>query len=248
MTEMTLEEARLRRQERRKLRRRRQMVLYGILIFVLVLAVIAVAVVRRQAEKPSAQAQTPQTPQQSVEDTLPENTENKALLALQNAELPDWVDVQIIPVNGAGRRGIALEDITAIVVHYVGNPGTTAQQNHDYYAQETTSVSSHFLIGLEGEIIQCVPLHEKSSATNERNRDTISIEVCHPDDSGVFTQESYASLVKLTALLCDLCGFDSGHVIRHYDVTGKVCPKQFVEDESAWAQFLSDVDEALAAE
>ena len=42
-------------------------------------------------------------------------------------------------------------------------------------------MSAHFLIGLEGEIIQCIPLNEKSSATNDRNRDTISIEVCHPD-------------------------------------------------------------------
>lgn len=244
MTEMTLEEARLRRQKRRKLRRRRQMVLYGILILVLALAVAVILWVNRTPESP----QLPQNGQAEPQAILPENVENKALLALQNAELPVWVDVQIVPVNGAGRRGVVLEDITAIVVHYVGNPGTTAQQNHDYYAQETTSVSSHFLIGLEGEVIQCVPLQEKSSATNDRNRDTISIEVCHPDDSGVFTQESYASLVKLTAWLCGLCGFDSGNVIRHYDVTGKICPKQFVEDESAWAQFLTDIDAALASE
>lgn len=164
---------------------------------------------------------------------------------LQNVSMPEWVDVQIIPVNGSGRRGLPLEDITAIVVHYVGNPGTSAQQNHDYFAQETTNVSSHFLVGLQGEILQCVPLNEKSSATNDRNRDTISIEVCHPDESGVFNRESYDALVKLTAWLCDLCGFDSHNVIRHYDVTGKVCPKQFVEDENAWTQFLADVDAAL---
>ena len=69
---------------------------------------------------------------------------------LQNVSMPEWVDVQIIPVNGSGRRGVPLEDITAIVVHYVGNPGTSAQQNHDYFAQETTNVSSHFLVGLQG--------------------------------------------------------------------------------------------------
>ena len=26
-------------------------------------------------------------------------------------------------------------------------------------------------------------------------------------------------------------------VIRHYDVTGKVCPKPFVDDEKAWKEF-----------
>ena len=86
-----------------------------------------------------------------------------------------------------------------------------------------------------------MPLKEKSSATNERNRDTISIEVCHPDESGVFTQESYDSLVRLTAWLCDHFNLDRSRVIRHYDVTGKLCPLHFVEDEAAWAQFLADV-------
>jgi N-acetylmuramoyl-L-alanine amidase CwlA len=31
-------------------------------------------------------------------------------------------------------------------------------------------------------------------------------------------------------------------VIRHYDVTGKDCPKYFVEHEDAWTQFKEDVE------
>ena len=154
---------------------------------------------------------------------------------------PRWVDKQIIEINGAGRRGEKLEAVNDIVIHYVGNPGTTAQQNRDYYDQPDTPVSSHFVIGLDGEAIQCVPLTEKSSATNERNRDTISIEVCHPDETGQFTQASYDSLVRLTAWLCDEFGLDRGDVIRHYDVTGKLCPLYFVEHPEAWEQFLQDV-------
>ena len=103
---------------------------------------------------------------------------------------PRWVDKQIIEINGAGRRGEKLEAVNDIVIHYVGNPGTTAQQNHDFYDQPTTTVSSHFLIGLDGEIIQCIPLDEKSSASNDRNIDTLSIEVCHPDETGKFNQAS----------------------------------------------------------
>ena len=34
-------------------------------------------------------------------------------------------------------------------------------------------------------------------------------------------------------------------VIRHYDVTGKICPKYFVEHENAWKQFRKDVKKAL---
>ena len=154
---------------------------------------------------------------------------------------PDWVDQQIIKVDGDSRRGVMLEGVKNIVVHYVGNPGTTAQQNRDYYANPSSEVSSHFVIGLKGEIIQCIPLHEKSSASNHRNKDTISIEVCHPDESGKFTDASYQSLVKLTAWLLDVCDLDSNDVIRHYDITGKQCPLYFVTHEDKWEQFRQEI-------
>lgn len=154
---------------------------------------------------------------------------------------PYWVDKQIISINGSGRRGEKLSGVKDIAIHYVGNPGTTAQQNHDFYDQPETTVSSHFLIGMDGEVIQCIPMDEKSSATNDRNLDTLSIEVCHPDSTGKFTQESYDALVKLTAWLCDYCDIGREHVIRHYDVTGKPCPLYFVDHPDLWEQFLADV-------
>lgn len=152
-----------------------------------------------------------------------------------------WIDEQIIPVDGTSRRGEKLEAVNDIVIHYVGNPGTTAQNNHDYYTNADSVVSSHFLIGLEGEIIQCVPLDEKSSASNDRNKDTISIEVCHPDESGKFNDITYESLVKLTAWLLEQYDLTEDHIIRHYDITGKICPKYFVDHEDAWEQFKVDV-------
>ena len=95
-------------------------------------------------------------------------------------------------------------------------------------------MSAHFVVGLEGEVIQCVPLDEQSSASNDRNPDTISIEVCHPDSSGKFNDKTYGALVKLTAWLCDEFHLDEKDVIRHYDITGKNCPKYFVEHPKAW--------------
>ena len=163
------------------------------------------------------------------------------MLKLSRDNVPRWVDVQIIDVNGSGRRGERLSGVNDIVIHYVGNPGTTAQQNHDFFDQPDTTVSAHFLVGLDGEIIQCIPLDEVSSASNERNGDTISIEVCHPDAPGQFNQKTYDSLVKLTAWLCDYCDIGRDHVIRHYDITGKLCPLYFVEHPDAWEQFLVDV-------
>ena len=151
------------------------------------------------------------------------------------------MDVQILAADSGGRPGTRLGRVNDIAIHYVGNPGTTAQQNHDFFDQPETQVSAHFLVGLEGEVIQCLPLHEVSYATNDRNGDTISIEVCHPDAGGQFTRETYDALVKLTAWLCDHCGIGRDRVIRHYDVTGKLCPLYFVEHPEAWDQFRADV-------
>ncbi|MBQ8831344.1 MAG: N-acetylmuramoyl-L-alanine amidase [Oscillospiraceae bacterium] len=174
-------------------------------------------------------------------DRLP----SRKVAALSDVEIPLWIDQQIMPSRGTSRRAVRLEDINAIVVHYVGNPGTTAQNNRDYYDNEGVTVNSHFIVGLDGEIIQCIPLDEKSSASNDRNRDTISIEVCHPDETGKFSEETYNALVKLAAWLCEICEFDEDNIIRHYDVTGKICPLYYVENEDAWVQFKKDVMELV---
>ncbi len=162
------------------------------------------------------------------------------LRALHIAQIPTWIDEAYIPVGGA-RQGVPLSAFDGVVIHYVGNPGTTAMNNRNYFAQETTEVVSHFVVGLDGEIVQCLPLAERSVASNSRNRDTISVEVCHPDESGAFTPATYAALVKLTAWLCDLGGLEETAVIRHYDITGKECPRYYVRHPQAWESFRQDV-------
>ena len=163
-----------------------------------------------------------------------------------SAGLPDYIDVQLIDVDGHARRGVKLDGpVRDIVIHYVGNPMTSAQNNRDYFNNEGTTVSSHFVVGLEGEIIMCVPLDEKSSASNDRNSDTISIEVCHEDETGKFNDATYHSLVKLTAWLCDKYNLDTDHIIRHYDITGKICPKYFVEHEDEWEKFKLEVKSSI---
>ena len=172
---------------------------------------------------------------------LNEASSKRRVEALKNVETPEWVQVDLIDIDGAVRRGDNLKGIEDIVIHYVGNPGTTAKQNRDFFNNPGVNVSSHFVVGLEGEIIQVLPLNEKSSASNWRNNDTISIEVCHPDASGKFNETTYQSLVKLTAWLVDLCDLEEENIIRHYDITEKLCPIYYVENEDAWLQFKNDV-------
>ena len=52
----------------------------------------------------------------------------------------------------------------------------------------------------------------------------------------------YAGGAHHTAFSYDLT---ADQVIRHYDVTGKICPKYFVEDEDAWVEFRRNVQDAL---
>lgn len=160
-------------------------------------------------------------------------------------ETPPVYTEQPIILNEYSRPGIPLEMVNGVVIHYTANPGTTAQQNRNYFEglaeTKETKASSHFIIGLAGEIILCVPLNEIAYASNERNADTISIECCIDNEAGKFNESTYDALVELTAWLVGKYDLGINDVIRHYDVTGKNCPKYFVEHESAWEDFKIDV-------
>ena len=166
---------------------------------------------------------------------------------VEDVPVPEHVEKDYLTVNPYSRPGDALEKINGVVIHYVGNPGTTAHANRNYFqslssGRENTYASSHFIVGLEGEVIQCVPLTEIAYASNTRNGDTVSIEVCHPDETGEFSPVTYDRTVELTAWLCRAFELDpETDVIRHYDVTGKECPRYYVEHPEAWDAFRADV-------
>ena len=156
-----------------------------------------------------------------------------------------YIDVELLTPNEYSRPQIPISSVQYIAIHYTANPGATAMANRDYFenlaSTQETKVSSHFVVGLEGEVVQCIPTSEMSYATNSRNVDTLSIECCHADETGKFNDSTYDSVVKLTAWLCTRFGLTSENVIRHYDVTGKDCPKYYVENPDAWTQMKGDI-------
>lgn len=156
-----------------------------------------------------------------------------------------YIDVQLLTPNEYSRPQISIENINYIAIHYTANPGATAQANRNYFenlaSTHETKVSSHFVVGLDGEVIQCIPTSEMSYATNSRNVDSVSIECCHMDESGAFETATYESVVKLAAWLCTRFGLTEENVIRHYDVTGKSCPKYYVDHPEAWTQMKADI-------
>ena len=92
-----------------------------------------------------------------------------------------------------------------------------------------------------------IPEEETSWCTNSANSYTISIEACHPDGTGKFTEATYTAYVELCADICQRWRLDPerGGLIRHYDVTKKVCPKWFVDHPDFWEQFKRDVAAAM---
>ena len=165
-------------------------------------------------------------------------------------------NVQLLTINPYSRCGDALTTVTTLVIHYVGNAGTSAMDNREYFEDlkdtHITSASSHFIISLDGEIVQCIPLSEVAYASNDRNNDTIAIECCHPEADGKFSDATYASLVELSAFLCKSFHINPQELLRHYDVSGKLCPLYYVEHPDEWQELKDRIeartDELLAAE
>lgn len=159
-------------------------------------------------------------------------------------------DVDLLTPNKYSRPQLALKEVNAVVVHYTANPGADAKDNRDYFNNlptinltKSTPVfaSSHFVVGLEGNIIQCIPLAEMAYASNDRNSDTVAIECCHKTKSGKFTNATYEALLELLTYLCIRYELDpETQILRHYDVTGKMCPKYYVKHEDKWEQLKKD--------
>ena len=208
----------------------------------LILLVIILAVSGQRRKKP-LEAQPVQSSSAQGSSSASMTPEEEAYWA----GCPE-LDVQLLTPNAHSRPQLPLTEVNGIVIHYTANPGSTAQENRDYFEnlgkeESDVYVSSHFVIGLEGEIIQCIPSSEMSYASNDRNTDTLAIECCHPDETGKFTDATYTSVVELTAWLCKAFDLKPEDVIRHYDITGKDCPKYYVEHPEAWETLLTDIRE-----
>lgn len=158
--------------------------------------------------------------------------------------------------NKYSRSQIPLKEVKKIAVHYVGNPNTSALANRNYFEnckEGGRYVSSHYIVGLKGEVIQCIPTNEWSYCTNQANGYSISIEVCHPKADGVFNDSTYISLCELCAMLLKKFNLTTDDLIRHFDVTKKTCPLHWAPTKyqseavatARWNRFKQDVQTVM---
>ena len=158
--------------------------------------------------------------------------------------------------NAYSRPGMKMSKVKGIVMHYVGNAGSSAEANRNYFENlksgqkmsngEYRFASSHYIVGLKGEIIECVPETEVAYHASSANKDHIGIEVCHPTADGKFSEVTYKALIRLIIDICKRYSLNPlRNVIRHYDVTGKDCPRYYVQNPSAWEQLKQDADKGI---
>lgn len=129
--------------------------------------------------------------------------------------------------------------------------------NCRYYGGGNRNASAHYFVGFNGEVWQCVEdaniaWHCGASSYKHaecRNANSIGIEMCvrkkntksmgATDKDWYFEDATVEAAAELTRYLMNKYGVPASHVIRHYDVTGKICPNPYVYNTSAhtWDEF-----------
>lgn len=151
-----------------------------------------------------------------------------------------------------GRTG----PVEFLVIHYVGATGS-ARNNAAYYGSTPgIRASAHYFVGHASEgaaIWASVPegdtawhcgTDRKYFHPTCRNSNSIGVELCcHPrgDGSWYFDEETVTAAVELCRDIVERYRLDREHMLRHYDVTHKVCPAPYVVDEGAWEAFKGRV-------
>ena len=153
--------------------------------------------------------------------------------------------------NYGTKRGGAIE---WLVMHYTANDGDSDTSNGRYFQQPLNPVASaHFFVDDDSITISvpedyvafhCGAYHYTHPFC--RNYNSIGIEMCDAKRDGkvMATAKTIANAADLAAMLCEKYNIPVDHIIRHYDVTGKLCPKYWVDDPDGIVRFRKLVKEA----
>lgn len=150
------------------------------------------------------------------------------------------------------------ERIKYIVIHYVGALGG-AEANCKYYASQYIGASAHYYCGFDGEIWQSVEdsdiaWHCGASSYKHpecRNSNSIGIELCVRNKGNMsadskdwyFEDKTVEAAIELTKELMKKYNIPVDRVIRHHDITGKICPNPFVYNTTKhkWEDFKKSI-------
>ncbi len=149
------------------------------------------------------------------------------------------------------------EKIKFVVIHFTANNGDTAENNANYFKNNIVKTSAHYFVD-EKSVWQSVKDTDTAWHCGAkkyihpfcRNANSIGIELCSRKSNGkfYFLKETLENAVVLTRLICEKYNIPIENVLRHYDVTGKICPAPFVEDVKQWHTFKENVEDFMTQE
>lgn len=133
--------------------------------------------------------------------------------------------------NYGGTR--STKNIKYIVVHYTANDGDTDEGNGKYFANNVTKTSAHYFVD-DDSVTRSVPdnytAYHCGAKTYKhrycRNSNSIGVEICDDIKNGVVypSDKTIKNTLEIVAALMNKYSIPKSNVIRHYDVTGKLCP------------------------
>ena len=140
--------------------------------------------------------------------------------------------------------------IDHIVIHYTGNDGDTAEGNGRYFAAACREASAHYFAD-EREVVQSVADEDTAWHAGNwvMNCRSLGVELCSRRDENGRYYIPAATVRNAQAIVRELMaryGIPAENVLRHYDVTKKVCPEPFVRRPELWADFKAGLKKEAA--
>lgn len=160
-----------------------------------------------------------------------------------------------IPCHQLNFKQSGSRTISYVVMHYTGNEKDTARGNANYFQGANRKASAHFFVD-DSDIFQSAQLHDvawhcgaqKYKHAACRNANSIGIEMCTSGNYRI-SEKTKEHAAELCACICRKLGISREQVetsvLRHYDVTGKKCPAQMVDNAAEWAAFKERVKQFL---
>ncbi|MCM3107669.1 N-acetylmuramoyl-L-alanine amidase [Bacillus velezensis] len=182
---------------------------------------------------------------------------------------------QYIDINKWTRPGIKNNGVKKLVVHYTANPGAPAANHYRYFGQtlpaqnrnlsekKQTFASAHIFVD-RTEAICIIPLNEVAYHANDvqqivngqpyrgvsalkpnANFLSIGVELCI-EKNGTFHPDTIARAEQVCAELCKKFKLDPiNDIVRHYDITHKICPAPWVSRSQGFTDFKNGVKARL---
>jgi N-acetylmuramoyl-L-alanine amidase len=150
------------------------------------------------------------------------------------------------------RPGLPL-NATTITIHNTANSSSTARNERNWLTNPSNSATASYHIVIDQkEAIECIPLTEVAwhagdgNSATSGNRTSISIEIT---ESGNYSA-TLANAAALTASMLKERGWGTDRLRRHYDWSGKNCPRKMNQDGDwgGWDSFVAQVNTLLQEE